>query len=241
MNDTNPIVHIVKPGDTLYSIAAMHGVSVNDIMESNFGLDPYFLRIGQQIYIYPKTGSMDNYLVSMAQVRLLEKMNLAWEQHIMWTRMLLISIAADLNDLEYTERRLMRNPRDIADIFRTYYGDRVANEIERLLTEHLKIGKEIIVALKNKDNELATSLSKSWYENADQMAEAFSSINPFYDKEAVRKMLYEHLELTTKEVTSRLSGNYEEDIKAYDMVQREALDMSQYFVSGIIKQFPNRF
>lgn len=30
-----------------------------------------------------------------------------------------------------------------------YYGGNVANEIERLLTEHLVIGKELIVALKN--------------------------------------------------------------------------------------------
>ena len=52
--------------------------------------------------------------------------------------------------LDVTQTRLLRNPRDIANVFRPYYGSNVANEIERLLTEHLAIGKDLIVALKNK-------------------------------------------------------------------------------------------
>ena len=168
-------------------------------------------------------------------------MNLVWEQHIMWTRMLLISIAENLKDLEATQTRLLENPKDIADVFRTYYGNNVANEIQRLLTEHLVIGKDLIVALKNKNQEQANSLSLKWYQNADGMAEAFSSINPFYPKEEIRRMLYEHLRLTTEEVNARLKGNYPADIKAYDMVQKEILRMSQFFVNGIVSQFSNLF
>ena len=168
-------------------------------------------------------------------------MNLAWEQHIMWTRMLLISIAENLKDLEATQSRLLRNPKDIADIFKIYYGNAIANKIQQLLTEHLVIGKDLIVALKNKNQEQATKLNTKWYQNADEMAEAFSSINPFYPKETVRKMLYEHLRLTTDEVNNRLKGNYVEDINSYDIVQKEILKMSQFFVNGIVKQFPNLF
>ena len=73
------------------------------------------------------------------------------------------------------------------------------------------------------------------------MAELFSSINPFYPKEEVRQMLYEHLKLTSDEVSARIAGNYNEDIKAFDLVQREILKMSQYFVNGIVRQFPNLF
>ena len=159
----------------------------------------------------------------------------------MWTRMLLISIAENLKDLEATQTRLLENPKDIADVFRTYYGNNVANEIQRLLTEHLVIGKDLIVALKNKNQEQANSLSLKWYQNADSMAEAFSSINPFYPKEEIRRMLYEHLRLTTEEVNARLKGNYPADIKAYDMVQKEILRMSQFFVNGIVSQFSNLF
>ena len=241
MNDINPILYTIKPGDTLYNLAMQYGTTVQDIIGTNLELNPYNLRIGQQIYIYPNYNQNSNYWISSNEVKLLKQMNVVWEQHIMWTRMLLISIAENLKDLEATQTRLLENPKDIADVFRTYYGNNVANEIQRLLTEHLVIGKDLIVALKNKNQEQANSLSLKWYQNADSMAEAFSSINPFYPKEEIRRMLYEHLRLTTEEVNARLKGNYPADIKAYDMVQKEILRMSQFFVNGIVSQFSNLF
>lgn len=168
-------------------------------------------------------------------------MNLVWEQHIMWTRMLLISIAENLNDLEATKSRLLENPKDIANVFRRYYGNDIAKTIQELLTEHLVIGGDLMVALKKGNQKLATELNTKWYKNADDMANAFSSINPFYSKEEVGNMLYEHLKLTTNEVNARLRQDYRADIQAYDMVQKEILEMSQFFVNGIVKQFPNLF
>ena len=191
--------------------------------------------------IYPNYNQNSSYWMSINQVQLLTQMNLVWEQHIMWTRMLLISIAENLKDLDATQVRLLRNPKDIASIFRRYYGVVVANKIQQLLTEHLTIGKDLIVALKNKKQEQITQLNAKWYQNADKMAEAFSSINQFYLKEEVRKILYEHLRLTTNEINNRLQGKYAEDINSFDMVQKEILKMSQFFVNGIVKQFPNLF
>lgn len=241
MNDINPIMHTIKPGDTLYNLAMQYGTTVQNIIDTNLALEPYNLRVGQRIYIYPDYNQNNDYWVSRNEVRLLEQMNLVWEQHIMWTRMLLISIAENLKDLEATQTRLLRNPKDIADVFRPYYGNSVSNEIQRLLTEHLVIGKDLIVALKNKNQEQANILSTRWYQNADRMAEAFSSINSFYLREEVRRMLYEHLRLTTEEVNARLKGDYVADINAYGMVQKEILKMSSFFVNGIVKQFPNLF
>ena len=99
----------------------------------------------------------------------------------------------------------------------------------------------MIVALKNNNNTLAKELNTKWYKNADEMAEAFSRINPFYPKEAVRNMLYEHLRLTTNEVNARLKKDYAADVKAYGLVQNEALEMAKFFVDGIVKQFPRFF
>lgn len=135
----------------------------------------------------------------------------------------------------------MQNPKDVANVFRRYYGNNVANTIEKLITEHLVIGADLIVALKNGNQQLAQELNTKWYKNADEMAEAFSSINPFYPKEEVRQMFYEHLRLTTAEVAARLKKDYAADIKAYDAVQTEILKMSQFFVNGIVRQFPNLF
>ena len=117
----------------------------------------------------------------------------------------------------------------------------VANRIENLLTEHLSIGKDLIVALKNNSQRLANELNDKWYKNANEMANFFSSINPYYSREKLCDMLYDHLELTSDEVDARLKKDYKADINAFDKVQREVLNMSQYFVDGIVRQFPDLF
>ena len=241
MNNSNPILHTIRPGDTLYNLALMYGTTVQEIMDTNPSLNPYNLRVGQQIYIYPRTSSPYDYWVSINQVNLLTQMNLVWLEHILWTRLFLISVAESLGDLEPTKARLLQNPKDVANVFRRYYGNNVANTIEKLITEHLVIGADLIVALKNGNQQLAQELNTKWYKNADEIARAFSNINPFYPYEEVRQMFYTQLQLTTYEVSARLKKDYEADIKAYDTVQREILRMSKFFVDGIVRQFPNLF
>lgn len=241
MNDLEPILYTIRPGDTLYNLALQYGTTVQEIMDTNLALTPYSLRVGQQIYIYPRNNYANDYWIGVNQVNLLVQMNLAWLEHVFWTRLFFISVAEDLKDLEPTKARLLENPKDTADIFKKYYGSSIANTIQRLLTEHLEIGGDLIVALKNNNNTLAKELNTKWYKNADEMAEAFSRINPFYPKEAVRNMLYEHLRLTTNEVNARLKKDYAADVKAYGLVQNEALEMAKLFVDGIVKQFPRFF
>lgn len=46
-----PMLHIVKPGDTLYLIAKQHNVSLDEIMDNNPEIDPYNLLIGTKLII----------------------------------------------------------------------------------------------------------------------------------------------------------------------------------------------
>lgn len=236
----NAIQHTIKYGDNLYMLANYYATTVEDILANNRPLDPYNLQIGQTITICPNT-IYENRCISQNAKDLSDAMNTLWEQHVFWTRLLLISIGDNLKDLEPTKRRLLRNSKDIANIYRMYYGDEIGNTVENLLTEHLKIGEDLIMALKNGETEKAKTLEKQWYKNADEIAEALSSFNPYYHKEEVQRMLYRHLELTTKEVSARLKRDYEADIAAFDQVEQEALMMASYFTQGIQNQFPSLF
>ncbi len=47
----NHTPYIIRPGDTLYRIAQMYNVTVEDILDANPGVDPRYLRVGQRICI----------------------------------------------------------------------------------------------------------------------------------------------------------------------------------------------
>lgn len=179
--------------------------------------------------------------ITMNQLNLMSKMNSLWEQHVFWTRLLIISILNDLGNLQETQNRLLRNPVEMGALFGKFYGVNVQNAITELITEHLVIGAQLITAYKNNNTTEIDKLNKQWYENADKIARAFASINPHYNESEVRMMFYNHLDLTKKEVALNLEGKYAEDVENFDLIEKQALEMAQYFSMGIVKQFGRMF
>lgn len=175
------------------------------------------------------------------QISLSNKLHMAWMQHVYWTRLLIVSITQRLADQNATAARLLQNPNDIANIYAGYYPPDAVRTIAQLLTEHLEIGGALITALRDKDTAQQGVLGRRWYINADQMADAFSRLNPYYEREALRGMLYRHLELTSQEVAMRLAGDYAEEIEVFGEVEREAMEMADYFATGLMRQFPQKF
>lgn len=249
MYSHNQLSYVIRQGDNLYQLAKHYQTTVPAILSQNPNIDPYNLQIGTSLIICPGENFFmqpNNFNPTLCpnpsrQIALVNNMRLVWEQHVYWTRMLLLSIAERLNDMNAVTARILQNPNDIANIFANYYSANIARKIAQLLTEHLQIGAELITALRDGKTAEADKLNREWYINADKMADAFSSINPYYSREDLRKMLYTHLELTTQEVAKRLAKNYPADIEAFNKVETEALMMADYFTSGLMRQFPQSF
>ena len=241
----NQLSHTITGGDNLYRLAKDYSTSVPEILALNPNIDPYNLQIGSSVVI-----CADNKLPASPwpgrhglneMLSLTNRMRMVWEQHVFWTRLLLISIADRLKDQGDVTVRLLKNPRDIGNIFMDYYTPAVADNIANLLTEHLEIGAALITALRDGQTAKANSLNRQWYINAEKMARAFSEINPSYDYEDIKDMLFTHLDLTKKEVAMRLAGSFPIEIETFDQLEREAMMMADAFTRGIIEQFPQRF
>jgi hypothetical protein len=241
MNNQNVIVHKLASGDTLYELAKRYKTTADGILAANPYLDPYKLKIGDEIIIYPGRSGLDGKSMTNKEVDLMNKMRNLWEQHSIWTRSLIISIADDLKDLDFVTKRLLRNPKDIGNLFRIYYGDVVAKKIEDLFTDHLVIGSKLVTALKAGDTANAAAYNQAWYKNADDIAAYLASINPYFVESDIKQMLYKHLDLVKKEASDRLAGNYEADIKDFDDIEKQALEMADTFSKGIINQFSTYF
>jgi hypothetical protein len=175
-------------------------------------------------------------MFSKEVVRLRECFRLLWEQHIYWTRMVIISIAADLPDLEATTNRLLRNAPDFGRVFNHFYGVRIAAKFEDLLTDHLVIAAELVKAAKAGNSDAAADVEKRWYTNADEIVHFLNCINPYWPSEHMKEMWYEHLALTKAEAVARLNKDYSKDILTFNQVEKEALMMADYFSNGIIRQ-----
>lgn len=180
-------------------------------------------------------------LFTQSEIELMSAMRLLWEQHVAWTRMTIISIAASLPDKEQVEKRLLRNASDMGNLLKVLYGSKDGDEFTYLMREHLLIAAQLVEAAKAGNSREAVKAERAWYKNADDIAEFLNSINPNLPAAEMREMLHEHLALTKSEAVARLSGDFARDIAIYDKIERQALAMADAITTGIVKQFPNKF
>jgi hypothetical protein len=165
-----------------------------------------------------------------------------WEDHITWTRVFIISSAANLQDNGPATQRLLQNQVDIGNAIKPYYGDAAGDKLTALLKEHITTAAEIVVAAKAGDTAKMVDANKRWFDNADAIAAFLSGANPKnWSAAGMKAMMHEHLSLTTNEVQARLKGDWAADIAAYDKVHEQILRMADMLSDGIIKQFPEKF
>jgi hypothetical protein len=116
--------------------------------------------------------------ISKAETTLRNLWRTLWEQHVAWTRMLIISIAHSLPDEALVTKRLLRNPSDMAAVIKHFYGNERASKFSSLMTDHLAIAAQLVKAAKAGDQAATADAEKRWYANADEIADFLSSINP---------------------------------------------------------------
>lgn len=237
----NLIKYKIKNGDNLYTIANRFNTTVRDIIAYNHGLCPHNLKVGHVIYVPENINSSKPINVNRSVLELNNLMRILWEQHITWTRIVISDIVFDLPETPFAINRLLRNPVDFKNGFLPFYGFAASNELEQLLTEHLTLAADIVVAAKANDTQKVQELNAKWFRNADEIAKLLSSINPYWSFSEWQRMLYEHLELVTAEALNFINNRFEENVILYDEMERQAMGMADVMTTGIVRQFPNRF
>jgi hypothetical protein len=169
-------------------------------------------------------------------------MDKLWEDHIVWTRMVIVDFAAGLPDLKTAEARLLRNQTDIGNAIKPYYGTAAGNQLAKLLRTHILEAVPVLVNAKAGNKPALTKALDAWYANGNDIAAFLTKANPHaWPLGMTSSMMKNHLQLTTAEAVARLQGRWAADVAAYDKVHAEILDMSQMLSSGIVQQFPDRF
>ena len=169
-------------------------------------------------------------------------MDKLWEDHVTWTRMVIVDFAANLPSLKTTETRLLRNQVDIGNAIKPFYGRAAGNQLTKLLRTHILEAVPVLQAAKDGDQAKLNKALADWNKNARQIAVFLSKANPHnWPVGMTTSMMKRHLKLTTDEAAARLQGKWAADVRAYDKVHAEILQMSNMLSTGIIRQFPNRF
>jgi hypothetical protein len=179
--------------------------------------------------------------ISAKELALRNDMRKLWEDHVTWTRLAIISLTTAAPDTDATVGRLLRNQDDIGQAVARFYGRQAGIQLAGLLREHILIAADLIAAAKAGDQAELARAQARWAANADEIARFLNRANSRWRLAPTRRMLHEHLRLTTNEAVARLRGDWAADVAAYDEIHRQALHMADMLSSGIVAQFPRRF
>jgi hypothetical protein len=171
-----------------------------------------------------------------------DEMRKLWEDHVTWTRLAIVSFVDDLDDLQPTVDRLLRNQSDIGAAIQPFYGKKAANRLTALLEGHINGAVELLTAAKAGDTGAVERERAEWYRNGNQIAGFLSAANrENWPRKVMRSMMRKHLDDTLLEATQRLEGNHVAEVKTYDRIHDHILEMADTLSGGIIAQFPQKF
>jgi len=193
------------------------------------------------LFLSPLQAQMDMKTNLSKSEQLRMAMHKLWEDHIVWTRNVILNIMDDLPGTEQAVNRLLSNQDDIGNAVKPFYGEAGGKELTRLLKEHITTAADLLKAAKTGNNSAFDAANKKWFANADEISDFLSKANPNWKLNDMKKMMHDHLTLTTDEAVARLKKDYAADVKAYDKVHDEILMMADGLTDGIIKQFPGKF
>jgi hypothetical protein len=171
-----------------------------------------------------------------------DRMRKLWEDHIVWTRMAIVTFADGSDGFSASADRLLRNQRHLGNAIEPFYGTRAGNRLNALLRDHILIAVDVLKAAQAGDTAAFDKANKRWYANGRDVADFISSLNHrAWPRSAVRSMMKGHLDQTLAEAAAELGGDYKASVTAYDEIHRHILAMADALSSGIMAQFPHRF
>ncbi len=164
-----------------------------------------------------------------------------WEDHVVWTRNVILGIVNELPGYDEAVKRLLENQDEIGNSIKPYYGEVAGNKLAELLRIHVNISADVVKAANTFNIKGLDESNKLWIANADEISAFLSKINIHWKPEEMKQMMRDHLLLTTAEALARIKRDYKADVIAYDAVHNDILEMADMLSDGIIKQFPDMF
>lgn len=170
------------------------------------------------------------------------EMRYLWSEHATWTRDVIVAILDRSPVTDASLTRLLANQVDIGNAIKPYYGDAAGQALTDLLTEHIVVAGDILIAARNGNTQGMNEAVAKWYKNGDDIAVFLHTANPDnWELEHMKKHMKDHLAFTLAEAVGHLGGNYTDEVVAFDNAFEQLMHLADSLADGIAKQFPGKF
>jgi hypothetical protein len=154
-----------------------------------------------------------------------------WTEHVLWTRVAIISALAGLADTQTAIDRLMRNQDEIGSVAQLFLGVDAGKHLAALLRDHIRAAVDAVTAAKDRETSSLESAAGRLYANADGIAR-FLSATGRWPYATIAEMLRVHIDQLLAETAARVRGDWNGDVAATDASLDHILVLADALAAG---------
>ena len=164
----------------------------------------------------------------------------AWLLSSSWMRNYLIDTCAELHSAEFSRIKLVQSSEDTGRSFTSHYGNKVANDFTRYMSEQSRLTISLINAYKKKDETVQKDLVDAWKLNATNMCTFLSRTNPYLRFTPTRNLLFDYLKRMLSMITYRVNQEWQNDANECDLFLKQGAHIGNVFAQALFDAFPVR-
>lgn len=168
------------------------------------------------------------------QMNFIYRARMLWRDLATWITIYLVSTYGGYGNQEAISERLYELPLEYGNFLKLVFGDIPTEGYINLLSTYIINLQNLFHAQLSGDANAVNELAKQLYQNIDQRAAFFAQINPYWQKDTWRSLLYNFNNLLLEESMALLTKDYDKSIDVLDRALSFSSVIGDYFSEGII-------
>ncbi len=165
-----------------------------------------------------------------------------WSGHNFWLRNIALdNTTNNRKALDYAEKSVATNARQIAKAFAPFYGEAASERLLALLVKHsgaIKAYSEATVAGNRRRQDAAKA---DYASNMDEIATFFSGVSRYLPKDTVRGLFTAHGTHQFELIKELQEEDYAHEAETWQEMEQHGHAIADTLTAALERQFPNKF
>lgn len=189
---------------------------------------------------YPVTSQLysinefQNFNITPEQMNLIFRARAFYRDLVVWTRSYLVSLYAGLGNLQALRQKIDEIPLKYSDLFRLFFGEKITEQYTSFFTDFIQTYEALVNAQITGDTNAVGTLTRDLYKIADNTSAFFSQINPFWQENEWKELLYTLIRLMIDESTTFLTKDYVRNVEIFDRLIKHTYQIGDYLSRGLL-------
>ncbi len=173
--------------------------------------------------------------ITLGQMNLINDFRTLWRDLVIWLRSYMVSAITGFSNLPAIINRLYRIPQTLYEKLVPYFGEAKSEEVAHLMLMYIVNVQTLVNAEISNDQTAADLAVRNLYRYAEELANYFESMNPYWSKEQWIDLIGNLTGMGIQEIIALLDEEYELELNIRERILAHALVLGDYMANGVIR------